>query len=1593
MHFYLESIVNLYYNPRFAIAPVRGEWTKKKIIKRLKDIVGAKTGYSFAARRIAEFDSPEELAEHMFYHGTQYGGGRLKPSILMSDRELERLGGGGYGEKYWGVSVSKSKRVASNFSSGRTVSVYPVILVKNAKIKEMPELRDAADLEDCIESLWKEGIDAVWIGDKDKGEQELCVLNPAAMVNIDTPDIYRNYKLGTSENPLNPIDSDGINKLYEDAKRYVHALENKPQKPEKPSRFLPSEDGGPIGELKDEEVYQQELSEYETKLDEYNNSEAARRFRDEDEYARLNIRFFRTADGHAYGFTVGGRVYIDPRIATAETPIHEYAHLWATAFRRVNPKEWKHIVELMKGTSVWNEVKRGYPELRTDDEIADEVLAQFSGRRGAERLRRAQEEALASEDGVLGKAAAVSGIARVKEALRRFWKGVADWLGIRFKSAEEVADKVLSDLLEGVNPAKVAKDGSMRYQFVGEKGAEGSFEGKDGVSRYLSSFASRHGLSGTAMTQAIGSREELEALRGRLEDRAFRAVQEEWEKKGVFGCYLPRLGLSVVFTEKFGHDAETAESVWWHEQTHHFTNGLSKADLDRFGGACLDFLKIRREDLYNNIVGHYPQTEWADEACACLIQSIVEAHGTEKLLKSSFAGNEAVATFVTKLTNNFKNGKEGTISNRLQRYEGIGAEEEISSVHGLGVQGGRNGELEERAGVSGQVGQGTRGSETAAGGEGLTDPAVYRLRTDAPPRKTGVGYKVFVLKDGKLYPPMVANPGGEATPVGVWLDADAAPVAGVTKTGRQQVKAGGKGTQGGSGKLAYRPGWHLGKIPYALQFNRVNPETGEKELFPANFVWAEVEYADDVDYQEEAMSYGMNASGKFQHSLAGLPRLPKDGSYKYRTNPNPETDPWIITGAMKVNRILKPSEVDAMVVEAGREPQPRQAGAVTDAQVEALNREIVGATVRGMDLMRRAAEQLGERLNTPVRIIEDVNDITHPNAAVQERRRRAKGWFDTVTGEVTIVVPNHSDVADIGNTLVHELVGHGGLRVLFPTREKLNNALDELYRVSTGEIREAIDRMAQKMYEREVERLRGQKRLAHEAKGEYANAAYYADMAEAHAEAAKKREQFRRDATEEYGADLAGRIGESGFEKMSADELTFWGKLKGVLQKALDNLLRGLGISGKRKWGDKEWAFVLHEAYKRKMNGGRPGVFDLADTEVMRRKTGFGETKFSDGYKKSARTSEAALKHLEPSDAKHDAKVAQKRENAKEALGMVANEVSISSMKQKVADLFEKAHTGDFNGKPQSIGRLSEKGKAFLESLSGLQMKEHVDFVLNPSDLNHIRGNHYGENEKDKGNNIPLTDEDILNLVDVLNQPDGILFGIDKRDGRKLFFFLKDAGNGLYNLTEVCSTKKGNLTAKSFFKTRKKGIDQRVMEITQSLLPTSVTYSGEFLSSDAKIPDLFESGKVWDEKVSDNEELLFRDGDCVEYEKAQARGLYEGRVARGLYQMQEALQDSMLGLKEAMSAVLRAEGKDMAIEEVDGFENAYLGENRLSSVNKAGCDEFARRLFRPMLEVVSGLARTADERAELTDYMMAKHGLERKYLKPRPLSRMRHIDP
>ena len=214
------------------------------------------------------------------------------------------------------------------------------------------------------------------------------------------------------------------------------------------------------------------------------------------------------------------------------------------------------------------------------------------------------------------------------------------------------------------------------------------------------------------------------------------------------------------------------------------------------------------------------------------------------------------------------------------------------------------------------------------------------------PKKQGKAYKVFRVKNGKLYPPMVSNPGGQDTPIGKWLIADEGEFAGLSKTGRPQVKS----SQGGT--LSYRPGWHLGDVPRASQFDRTNKETGEKE-FPKDFVWAECSYTMDVDYQSESDEQGYMRIGKdgkpyrsdkYQHSLAGLPKLPKDGYYKYRTNPRPDTVPWVITGAIKVDRLLSDDEVNEILEKNGIAPIHRQGGDKTLAELglkESFNRKSV----------------------------------------------------------------------------------------------------------------------------------------------------------------------------------------------------------------------------------------------------------------------------------------------------------------------------------------------------------------------------------------------------------------------------------------------------------------------------------------------------------------------------------------------------------------------------------------------------------------------------------------------------------------------------
>ena len=145
------------------------------------------------------------------------------------------------------------------------------------------------------------------------------------------------------------------------------------------------------------------------------------------------------------GFVYKGKVFINPEKTDLSVPIHEYTHIWAEALRQNNMDEWQNIVSLLKKeTQLWEDTKKNYPYLETDDEIADEVLAQYSGSYGADKLKGFIVEG--------DKPKTV--FKNLFKALEEFWKHIAKMFDCHFKKTDEIADRVLYDLVRGYNPQK-----------------------------------------------------------------------------------------------------------------------------------------------------------------------------------------------------------------------------------------------------------------------------------------------------------------------------------------------------------------------------------------------------------------------------------------------------------------------------------------------------------------------------------------------------------------------------------------------------------------------------------------------------------------------------------------------------------------------------------------------------------------------------------------------------------------------------------------------------------------------------------------------------------------------------------------------------------------------------------------------------------------------------------------------------------------------------------------------------------------------------------------------------------------------------------
>ena len=571
---------------------------------------------------------------------------------------------------------------------------------------------------------------------------------------------------------------------------------------------------------------------------------------------------------------------------------------------------------------------------------------------------------------------------------------------------------------------------------------------------------------------------------------------------------------------------------------------------------------------------------------------------------------------------------------------------------------------------------------------------------------------------------------------------------------------------------------------------------------------------------------------------------------------------------------------------------------VTDEQIEAMNGRLQANAVSSPEAMTEAARALSEQLGVPVEIVTDVDSITHPNEAVEVKRRGAKGWYDKRTGKVAIVVPNHLDVEDVAATVFHEVVAHRGLRELVG-EQGYDEFLMEVFNHSKADVRERMMALAGK---------------------------HGWDIPKA---------------VDEY----LGGLAERGFGDFSEAERGMWTWLKEKVLEAIDKFIGTLKLPKSVKLGDNELRYLLWRSHEN-LRAGREGMVKRAMDVAKRYELGLLENEAGERMIDGLETYRSA-------ENRGNTRALPIRERAKAVAHLKPVLVERNEMsKEELRQIY--------NALPDAVK--DGRSISFFHSAFKKNYKEGGLFAQVLPKLNEIlKGSVFAYSEKDNRGGEVRPDGTVHKYHPNANAFDNYV-GKVEIDGKE------------YYVRITVQEQQGQVGTHSFFVTSVDVYEKPVNGLSVPNFPSGESDHQRVV--DAKLRQFFDEARRED-KASEEEDLY-----RTAYHEAAARDAYERRVKSGLYQSREALQDSMLGLRTAMEEVLKAEGSGYSgrVEDIPGFENAYLGENRLSSVNQAEVDEFGRRLFKPLLEIAASFGSSKEARQALTDYMMAKHGLERNAL-------------
>ena len=1034
-----------------------------------------------------------------------------------------------------------------------------------------------------------------------------------------------------------------------------------------------------------------------------------------------------SGQGNSRGWTNGLDIWLTKDNINAETPVHEYTHIWTFALMKKNPKLWAEIKNLLKDSEWVDKIQSmdAYKyTLDNEDLLYSEVLSRISGERNGEKFESMAFKLIEEVNSVEKKVDLKRGLEKLRDALKRFW----EWVGVNlfgmkeFKSVDDVCDRVLFDLL---NASDIARTEEMREYYEEEREMNTIIDKAKEDGTYLKTPNGED----SKLPEKVWAYARTNKFKTQLSDRLNLILDEskedfkDWEKEEFRDLFKKHdlleennepgrfLVSQFMYSEKYydrkgkmqeeaqetmnsgkggenvssvksvdmrdaeyikaveNNDTETIQRLLSEEaerkgysKDSSYQGSLAFNGSAPYQNAYFETKEERKEawenDEYEDTMslGDYVDSgidtnnlEWNLTDPMALRQADPDRREAIENLRQTVRSNSKTITIYRAVDANIK-------ENEIRNGDWVTPSRSYAEYH-IGLQDWENGRIiEQEVSIDdlwwdgndiaewgydngkGEVYKNTPNNrkmfEVTYDDKGNIIPLSKRFNDqveDERFRNDEELEKVNQRFNEELDNLTEAN----ANKVTLWLGnpSDVLLSSGIENKplklyGNKVIK---KMKKHGFAldELRDLPKAVADPIAVFDNYQREGNRTILTELRSQekNIMVAVTlgKNGVDVDFNIVSSVFGKGSSNVVDWISKGyLAYVDKEKAlnYLYFSERN-------ISEAADNSRLSSA----ANIVKSFENP--------TNSSEKVLDRK----TAQAEEVAEKEHQQMVERANELAETLhlDDVEIVTDAST-LEGKKAKAKGFYSTSTGKITIVIPNHSNIADVEKTLLHEAVAHHGLRKFFG--EHFDNFLDNVFKNASEDVRREIVKLA-----------------------------------------AKNKWDFRI-ATEEYLASLAE---DTNFEKMPNG---FWDKVK----RLFTEMLRSVGLL-KQKDGelhDNELRYILWRSYKNlKEKGQSNSILNKAEDIAMQHRLKVGN--YAPQEEGKAKVSERPHK-----TEKVDNNTTLYREDEPEVTARTIYEDAVKDT-GKMSMLSALAHTYSKEGRERFKHKFSESYFDYSRSIKQLQ--------------------------------------------------------------------------------------------------------------------------------------------------------------------------------------------------------------------------------------------------------------------------------------------------